>query len=287
MMSANRQSRGKLQTIVEFTPNKIHFVKRDNLNICDDNISNVLTSNKENNSAFKQTPNRQKLADQYYSKRLSNVTLEGRMSRLRHSEKYIVKLNESESFTSTFKALVGIGILSCPSAYKQVGLFGGILGSIIVIILVNILYNQMNFPKFLSLISLSMEGTALLPGIYASTQNKKAYRKILISAVSLDGILTMILSSIGYLSYGQGTRDIVIMNLRYGIVSNLVQFMYAFGVLCSFILQLFPILEVIENFEWYTKFVKQQVEEYFLICQCLSYHPYFIQNSLNRKFQHI
>jgi len=63
------------------------------------------------------------------------------MSRLRHSEKYIVKLNESESFASTFKALVGIGILSCPSAYKQVGIFGGIIGSLLIILLVNILYN--------------------------------------------------------------------------------------------------------------------------------------------------
>jgi len=33
-------------------------------------------------------------------------------------------------------------------------------------------FDYKKFPKFLSLISLSMEGTALLPGIYASTQNK-------------------------------------------------------------------------------------------------------------------
>jgi len=40
--------------------------------------------------------------------------------------------------------------------------------------------------------------------------------------VTLDGVLTMILSTIGYLAYGQGTRDIVIMNLSYGFISNSV-----------------------------------------------------------------
>lgn len=65
------------------------------------------------------------------------------MGRLRKSEKYIVKLTKGESFTSTFKALVGIGILSSPFAYKDVGLVGGIVGTILVITVVNIMYNQM------------------------------------------------------------------------------------------------------------------------------------------------
>lgn len=81
-----------------------------------------------------------------------------------------------------------------------------------------------------------MEGTALLPGIYASTHDKKSFRKVLISAVFLDGFLTMILSSISYIAYGVNVRDIVIMNLSYGIISNLIQISYAFGVLCSFAL---------------------------------------------------
>lgn len=67
-----------------------------------------------------------------------------------------------------------------------------------------------------------MEGTALVPSIYASTQHKSYYRSILISAVTLDGFLTMILSVIGYIAYGNKTRDIVIMNLSYGIISNIV-----------------------------------------------------------------
>ena len=63
-----------------------------------------------------------------------------RMRNLAKYEKYQVKLTEWEAFVSTFKALVGIGILSCPSAYKDVGLLGGIIGNIIIMIVFNLLY---------------------------------------------------------------------------------------------------------------------------------------------------
>eukprot|EP00347_Sterkiella_histriomuscorum_P016160 403354253 len=348
-------------------------------------------SNEENDQiSSKFTPNRFKLSENYTKNQVSSVSLEGRMSRLRKSEKYIVKLTNAEAFTSTFKALVGIGILTCPSAYKEVGIYGGISGSILITLIVSVMYNQMvsvieqtssathrtlgeisekifshkikflvelcilgcqlsvcisylryfgeqmsdlacqrtdggfcghriffafigvifltlmallknfkqlslisyianctvvlafvavcvdsayvigfrstpqdikyfelsNYPQFLSLISLSMEGTAILPGIYASTFDKKSYRNILGSAVFVDGFFTMILSCVAYIAYGNNTREIVIMNMSYGLISNVIQIGYAFGVLCSFALQLFPILEVVENKRFYADLVK-------------------------------
>lgn len=65
------------------------------------------------------------------------------MAKLRANEKYSVKLTLWESFLSTFKALVGIGILSCPYAYKEVGLIGGILGNVIIILVFNFIYSQL------------------------------------------------------------------------------------------------------------------------------------------------
>ena len=66
--------------------------------------------------------------------------LRERMKEIAKYEKYQVKLTEWEAFVSTFKALVGIGILSCPSAYKDVGLIGGVIGNILIIIVFNLLY---------------------------------------------------------------------------------------------------------------------------------------------------
>lgn len=63
------------------------------------------------------------------------------MQRLRTAEKYIVKLTNPEAFTSTFKALVGIGILTCPNAYKEVGIYGGMLGSLLITTIVSFVYN--------------------------------------------------------------------------------------------------------------------------------------------------
>lgn len=65
------------------------------------------------------------------------------MSRLRKSEKYIVKLTNLESFTSTFKAFVGIGILACPSAFKEIGIIGGILGLLITLTIVSVIYTEL------------------------------------------------------------------------------------------------------------------------------------------------
>ncbi len=65
------------------------------------------------------------------------------MKQIAKYEKYQVKLTEWEGFVSTFKALVGIGILSCPSAYKDVGLLAGIIGNLAIIIIFNMLYTQL------------------------------------------------------------------------------------------------------------------------------------------------
>lgn len=59
-----------------------------------------------------------------------------RLSILRKSEKYIVKLTNLEAFASTFKAMVGIGILSCPSSFKEIGLINGTVCTVIIVSIV-------------------------------------------------------------------------------------------------------------------------------------------------------
>ena len=47
-----------------------------------------------------------------------------------------------------------------------------------------------------------MEGVALVPGIYASMQLKHRYSSVIVKATTLDGILTILVSVIGFLAYG-------------------------------------------------------------------------------------
>ena len=54
-----------------------------------------------------------------------------------------MKLDPWESFLSTFKALVGIGILSAPHTYRELGggLGPAIIGNLLVIMVFNVIYN--------------------------------------------------------------------------------------------------------------------------------------------------
>jgi len=62
-----------------------------------------------------------------------------------------------------------------------------------------------NFCSFISRVALSMEGVALVPGIYASMQLKHRYSSVIVKATTLDGILTILVSVIGFLAYGPQT----------------------------------------------------------------------------------
>jgi len=57
-----------------------------------------------------------------------------RKSSMKRDEKYEVKLTSGELFASLLKSLMGIGILSVPSAYKNVGVLGGIFGTVFVVL---------------------------------------------------------------------------------------------------------------------------------------------------------
>ena len=57
---------------------------------------------------------------------------------MRRIEKVKVKLENTEAFVNTLKALIGIGFLSVPLTFKKAGILGGFLGTIIIVLLSNI-----------------------------------------------------------------------------------------------------------------------------------------------------
>jgi hypothetical protein len=61
------------------------------------------------------------------------------------------------------------------------------------------------FPSFISRVALSMEGVALVPGIYASMEVKHRYSSVIVKATTIDGLLTILVSVIGFLAYGLQT----------------------------------------------------------------------------------
>ncbi len=63
-------------------------------------------------------------------------------------------------------------------------------------------FDRSQFSGYISRVALSMEAVAIVPGIHASMQNKNLYSKVIVNATNLDGLLTIIVSVIGFLAYG-------------------------------------------------------------------------------------
>jgi hypothetical protein len=49
------------------------------------------------------------------------------------------------------------------------------------------------------------------------------------------------------MAYGNKLQEIVLMNLNYGLFSNFIKLLYAIGMIVNLVLQLYPILEMIET----------------------------------------
>ena len=57
----------------------------------------------------------------------------------------------------------------------------------------------------------------------------------------------MLLGSICVIAYGNKLQEIVLMNLTYGVFGNFVKLLYALGMIVNLVMQLVPILEIMET----------------------------------------
>ena len=68
----------------------------------------------------------------------NQLNLDSQLRKMRENEKYAVKTTNWESFSNTYKAMIGVGFLSIPKAFKEVGIVGGTLGCFFIIFMSNI-----------------------------------------------------------------------------------------------------------------------------------------------------
>ena len=55
------------------------------------------------------------------------------------------------------------------------------------------------------------------------------------------------MGTIAVMAYGSHLQEIVLMNLHYGIFSNFIKLLYAVGMVVNLVMQLLPMLEVLES----------------------------------------
>ena len=79
-------------------------------------------------------------------------------------------------------------------------------------------------------------------------ENRKNFRKYLHGAILLVSIILGTFGIFGYIHFGDGVEQLISDNLPYGTLSIVVQTTLCVGILFTYPLQMYPVVELAENF---------------------------------------
>ena len=79
-------------------------------------------------------------------------------------------------------------------------------------------------------------------------ENRKNYPRYLHGAVLLISIILGTFGIFGYIHFGDGVEQLISDNLPYGTLSIIVQITVCVGILFTYPLQMYPVVEIAENF---------------------------------------
>ncbi|XP_028406582.1 amino acid transporter AVT3B-like [Dendronephthya gigantea] len=111
------------------------------------------------------------------------------------------------------------------------------------------LFKFSTFPIFFGQIVGAYEGIGTIIPIEASMkENRPNFRKYLHCAISLVSIILGTFGIFGYIHFSDEVEQIISDNLPYGTLSIVVQITLCIGILFTFPLQIFPVVQIAENF---------------------------------------
>lgn len=114
----------------------------------------------------------------------------------------------------------------------------------------NINYWMPIYPYFFDCfckIQVSFEGAPFVPRLYTNSKNKHFFVRNINRAVLFLGVIQAILGTLCVIAYGNKLQEIVLMNLTYGVFGNFIKLLYAVGMIVNLVMQLIPILEIMET----------------------------------------
>ena len=131
-----------------------------------------------------------------------------------------------------------------------------------------------SFPIFFGQLISAYEGIGTIIPIEASMkENRKNFRKYLHGAILLVSMILGTFGIFGYIHFADDVEQLISDNLPYGTLSIVVQITLCVGILFTYPLQMYPIVELAENF-----FFKETKQRSTLTASFNSEHA-----SLNRK----
>jgi len=93
----------------------------------------------------------------------------------------------------------------------------------------------------------SFEGIGLVIPFYDSCRNQRRFPLVYSMTILFILALIMAMSVLGYLSFGQDTSTLILLNLPRSKLTNFVQCMFTVVMLASFPLQLLPAIRIVEG----------------------------------------
>lgn len=110
------------------------------------------------------------------------------------------------------------------------------------------IFDLAHYPLFFGIAILNFEGNPATLNVQHSMKYPKRFNFVFIFSALTVSSLVITVSSLSYLAYGSEVEDLITLNLPHNELTTLVRLIYSFGLLASFPLQMFPCLEIIENF---------------------------------------
>ncbi|CCE83511.1 Piso0_004089 [Millerozyma farinosa CBS 7064] len=109
-------------------------------------------------------------------------------------------------------------------------------------------FNKSGFSLFIGVAIFAFEGICLIIPIQESMINQDHFPKVLFQVILTISIIFIAIGSLGYYTYGSAVKTVILLNLPRGSpLVLLVQLLYAFAILLSTPLQLFPAIRLVEQ----------------------------------------
>lgn len=122
-------------------------------------------------------------------------------------------------------------------------------------------FNSSSWSLFIGTAIFAFEGIGLIIPVQDSMKHPEKFPLVLGLVIGAATVLFVTIATLGYLSYGQNTETVILLNLPQGnLCVNLIQFFYSLAILLSTPLQLFPAIAIIEN-KVFPRFTKIYVKK--------------------------
>lgn len=108
-------------------------------------------------------------------------------------------------------------------------------------------FNWAELPVLFGCAVFSFEGIGLVLPIQLAMAEPTAYPRILRRSMILLGTLFATFGLFGYLAYGAGTHDMIVINVPQNRIMSFLRLFYCFGIFFTYPVMLFPLYQVTES----------------------------------------